>query len=45
VRPDLPQEVIPGTARWPHVDDPDRVAAAILEWWAREGTRPETGEE
>jgi pimeloyl-ACP methyl ester carboxylesterase len=45
VRPDLPQEVIPGTARWPHVDDPDRVADAILEWWAREGSRPETGEE
>jgi pimeloyl-ACP methyl ester carboxylesterase len=45
VRPDLPQEVIPGTARWPHLDAPDRVAEVILEWWAREGTRPESEEE
>lgn len=45
VRPDLAQEVVPGTARWPHVDAPDRVADEILEWWAREGIRAEGDEE
>lgn len=45
VRPDLEQEVVPGTARWPHLDAPDRVADEILDWWAREGTVPaEDGE-
>lgn len=38
VRPDLEQRVVPGTARWPHVDDPDRSAEAILDWWG--GARP-----
>ena len=33
VRPDLPQRVIPGTGRWPHVDAPAETADAILEWW------------
>ncbi|HET6360643.1 MAG TPA: alpha/beta hydrolase, partial [Gemmatimonadota bacterium] len=37
VRPDMPQLVVPGTGRWPHLDDPDAVAEAILEWWAVEG--------
>jgi pimeloyl-ACP methyl ester carboxylesterase len=32
VRPDLDQRVLPGTARWPHLDDPDAVAEAILGW-------------
>ena len=44
VRPDLDQVVVPGTARWPHVDAPDPVAQALLEWWAREGVH-ERGEE
>lgn len=44
VRPDLHQEVVPGTARWPHVDAPERVADTILEWWAREGVH-QRGEE
>ena len=35
VRPDLDQEVIPATARWPHVDAPAASAAAILTWWDR----------
>jgi pimeloyl-ACP methyl ester carboxylesterase len=34
VRPDLDQRVIPGTARWPHLDDPDATAEAILTWRA-----------
>jgi len=34
VRPDLDQRVLPGTARWPHVDDPDAAAEAILQWWS-----------
>jgi pimeloyl-ACP methyl ester carboxylesterase len=34
VRPDLEQRVIPGTARWPHLDDPAAAAEAILGWWA-----------
>jgi pimeloyl-ACP methyl ester carboxylesterase len=33
VRPDLVQRVIPGTARWPHVDQPDAAAHEILAWW------------
>ncbi|HKY60584.1 MAG TPA: alpha/beta hydrolase [Gemmatimonadota bacterium] len=33
VRPDLAQEVVPGTARWPHVDAPEAAAEALLEWW------------
>jgi pimeloyl-ACP methyl ester carboxylesterase len=33
VRPDLTQDVIPGTARWPHVDDDETVSERILEWW------------
>ncbi len=37
VRPDMPQRVVPGTGRWPHLDDPDGVADRILEWWAVEG--------
>ena len=45
VRPDLPQEVVPGTARWPHIDAPDRVADAVLDWWAREGTHADGEEE
>ena len=45
VRPDLPQEVLPGTARWPHVDAPARVADTILEWWAREGIHEHGDEE
>jgi pimeloyl-ACP methyl ester carboxylesterase len=44
VRPDLPQEVIPGTARWPHLDAPDHAAEAILRWWAREGIQAEDAE-
>ena len=32
-RPDLAQRVLPGTARWPHVDDPDAAAREILAWW------------
>jgi pimeloyl-ACP methyl ester carboxylesterase len=41
VRPDLTQEVVPGTARWPHVDAPDALAGMLLEWWAREGAAHE----
>lgn len=37
VRPDITQQVVPGTARWPHVDTPDTVAAEIQRWWAAEG--------
>ena len=37
VRPDLSQDVMPGTARWPHLDAPDVCADTLLEWWAREG--------
>ena len=33
VRPDLDQEVLPATARWPHVDAPAPAAAAIRTWW------------
>jgi pimeloyl-ACP methyl ester carboxylesterase len=32
VRPDLEQRVLPGTARWPHLDDVDATAAAIAAW-------------
>ncbi len=32
VRPDLEQEVVPGTARWPHVDAPEATARALLAW-------------
>jgi pimeloyl-ACP methyl ester carboxylesterase len=42
VRPDLSQDVVPGTGRWPHLDAPDRIAERIEEWWAVEGPR-ETG--
>lgn len=35
VRPDLDQEVIPATARWPHVDAPEATADAVLTWWDR----------
>jgi pimeloyl-ACP methyl ester carboxylesterase len=45
VRPDLPQEVVPGTARWPHVDAPEPLAETILEWWAREGVHHREEEE
>jgi pimeloyl-ACP methyl ester carboxylesterase len=44
VRPDLRQEVIPGTGRWPHVDAPAAVAETILEWWSREAIQ-HSGEE
>lgn len=44
VRPDLAQHVVPGTARWPHVDAADPVADALLAWWAREGIH-EPGDE
>ena len=37
VRPDLDQEVVPGTARWPHVDAPAETARALLGWWSRQG--------
>lgn len=37
VRPDIAQEVVPGTARWPHADQPDLAAEAVLNWWATEG--------
>ncbi len=33
-RADLDQRVLPGTARWPHLDDPDGVAEAIRAWRA-----------
>ena len=36
VRPDLAQAVVPGTARWPHVDAPEAAARAVLEWWDRQ---------
>lgn len=36
VRPDLDQEVVPGTARWPHVDAPLKTAQALLQWWNRQ---------
>ena len=36
VRPDLDQEVVPGTARWPHVDAPEAAAKALLKWWDRQ---------
>lgn len=45
VRPDLEQEVLAGTARWPHVDTPDGVAERLLEWWAREGVHERGAEE
>ncbi|HET6638831.1 MAG TPA: alpha/beta hydrolase [Gemmatimonadota bacterium] len=37
VRPDMPQHVVPGTGRWPHLDAPDAVAERIREWWGGEG--------
>ena len=45
VRPDMPQHVVPGTARWPHLDAPVEVADRILEWWAVEGVEPTGGSE
>jgi pimeloyl-ACP methyl ester carboxylesterase len=36
VRPDLDQQVVAGTARWPHVDAPSETARALLEWWNRQ---------
>lgn len=46
VRPDLDQEVLPATARWPHVDAPTAAAVAIRTWWQRRAApasvRPET---
>lgn len=45
VRPDMPQHVVPGTRRWPHVDAPDEVADRILEWWSVEGIGRTGGEE
>jgi len=51
VRPDLAQEVVPGTARWPHVDAPEAAAKALLEWWDRQAAPapasrdPESGSE
>jgi pimeloyl-ACP methyl ester carboxylesterase len=44
VRPDMPQHVVPGTGRWPHLDAPDAVADRILEWWAVEGMEPGDGD-
>ncbi|MDX1623863.1 MAG: alpha/beta hydrolase [Gemmatimonadota bacterium] len=35
VRPDIEQSVVPGTARWPHVDAPGEVADRIRAWWGR----------
>lgn len=37
VRPDLAQDVVPGTARWPHVDQPELTADALRAWWVAEG--------
>ena len=51
VRPDLAQEVVPGTARWPHVDAPEAAARALLQWWDRQAAPapasrdPESGTE
>ena len=45
VRPDMPQHVVPGTGRWPHLEAPDAVADRILEWWAVEGNEPTGGDE
>ncbi|HUP00879.1 MAG TPA: alpha/beta hydrolase [Gemmatimonadota bacterium] len=36
VREDAVQSVLPGTARWPHVDRPELAAAAIRDWWTAE---------
>ena len=44
-RPDMPQHVVPGTGRWPHLDAPDAVADRILEWWAVEDIDPTGGDE
>lgn len=41
VRPDLAQEVVPGTARWPHVDRPADAAERVLAWWADVGPGPD----
>jgi len=35
VRPDLDQTVVPGTGRWPHVDDPEGTVRAIRTWWSK----------
>ncbi len=43
VRPDLDQVVVPGTARWPHVDDPVGAADTLLEWWERQASPAPTG--
>jgi pimeloyl-ACP methyl ester carboxylesterase len=45
IRPDMPQHVVPGTRRWPHLDAPDEVADRILEWWAVEGVDRAGGDE
>ena len=45
VRPDMPQHVVPGTGRWPHLDAPDEVADRIFEWWAVEGVERTGGDE
>ncbi len=45
VRPDMPQHVVPGTGRWPHVDAPDEVAETLLDWCAVEGVERKGGEE
>ncbi|MEJ2152018.1 MAG: hypothetical protein P8Y29_03470, partial [Gemmatimonadota bacterium] len=37
VRPDITQQVVAGTTRWPHVDAPETVAVEITRWWATEG--------
>ena len=38
VLPGIAQRVLPGTARWPHVERPGLAAAAIREWWVATGT-------
>jgi pimeloyl-ACP methyl ester carboxylesterase len=43
VRPDMPQHVVPGTGRWPHLDAPDPVADTIRQWWAVEGVQEPAG--
>jgi pimeloyl-ACP methyl ester carboxylesterase len=41
----MPQHVVPGTGRWPHVDAPGEVAETLLEWWAVEGIERKGGDE
>lgn len=45
VRPDMPQHVLPGTGRWPHLDAPGPVADRILGWLADEGIQETGGDE